>query len=304
MDWESLKIVLAVARSGSLSAAARALDTTQPTISRRLDSFERAIGVRLFERGNDGLLPTPLAQGLIHGLAQMEDGALAVERRIASRGTELEGPLLVTSLDWLGDHVIAPITAQFAARHPRVEVTLINDARTFNVARREADIAFRFESFQQENLISRRVAHVAYGLYAAPTYLDRHGIPDFDTGCREHAIVLLHDDAGEVCYRDWLKELASNAEVLMRSNGIQSHFAAVEAGEAIAVLPRVAADGRSTLCRIAPPCAEPVQSVRVGFHADMRDTPRLRAFIDFAVSELSRHAAALNPGGRGLPRGP
>ena len=113
MDWNDLKIALAVARHCSLSAAARALGTTQPTVSRRLANFERKTGVKLFERGKDGLTPTQLGAALTDGLDLMDEGALAVERRIASRDTGLQGPITVTSLDWLGDCIIVPIAARF-----------------------------------------------------------------------------------------------------------------------------------------------------------------------------------------------
>jgi DNA-binding transcriptional LysR family regulator len=295
MDWNDLKIALAVARHGSLSAAARALGTTQPTVSRRLAGFERKTGVKLFERGKDGLTPTELGAALTDGLDLMDEGALAVERRIASRDTGLQGPITVTSLDWLGDYIIVPIAARFGRLHPLVEIELLNDTRVFNISRRDADIAFRFGTFEQEDLVLRKVADAAYGLYASPDYLERQGPPNFDRGCAGHAIVLLHDEAGRVSYRDWAKKLAPQATVLLRSNSAQSHFAAVEAGEAMAALPRVLADRRPTLRRIATPLAEPVQAIRMGFHADMRDSPRLRAFIDFAVEEFELQAGALNP---------
>src|SRR3546814_20244405 len=89
MDWDDLKFVLAVARHGSLSAAGRALRTTQPTVRRRLDTLERRIGVKLFERAQDGLSPTSLGAALIAGLRSFEAGALPFERRIPSRATRL-----------------------------------------------------------------------------------------------------------------------------------------------------------------------------------------------------------------------
>lgn len=147
MDWDDLRIAPAVAQHGSLSAAARALRTTQPTVSRRLDQLERRIGVRLFERGPNGLAPTPLCTALVEGLQRMEEGALAVERRIAARDTGPQGPIAVTSLNWLGDYVVAPIMAKFGQRHPLVSTEPVNDGRLFNLSRREADIALRFRAF-------------------------------------------------------------------------------------------------------------------------------------------------------------
>ncbi|WP_402212627.1 LysR family transcriptional regulator, partial [Streptomyces sp. NPDC088551] len=165
MDWDDLKIALAIARHGSLSAAARALGSTQPTIGRRLDALEQRLGAKLFEREAGGMRANALGRSLLEGLEQMDAGALAVQRRIAARDTGLDGALTVTSLDWLGDEVIAPMLARFGALHPGVALEVINDVRVFNLARREADLAFRFGSFAQENLIERRVGDVAYALY-------------------------------------------------------------------------------------------------------------------------------------------
>lgn len=296
MDWDDLKLALAIARHGSLTAAARALGVSQPTVGRRLESFERKIGVNLFDRSLEGLKPTTLGAALFDSLSMMEEGALSVERRIASRNTGLEGPIVVTSLDWLADFLTAPIVARFAALHPLVSIELLNDTRVFNLSRHEADIAFRFGKFEQEDLVVRKVADVAYGLYASSAYLERMGLPDIEAGCPDHTIVMLHQAAGHVCYRDWLAALAPNAHVLMRTNSVQSHIATVEAGIAMGVLPRYVADQRDGLIRIETGRHEPVQSVQMGVHADMRDNPRVRALLDFAAREFRQLSSVLAPG--------
>src|SRR3546814_13128260 len=81
----------------------------------------------------------------------------------------------------------------------------LNDTRLFNLSRRDADIAFRFGSFDQEDLVLRKVADVTYGLYASQDYLEKRGRPNFDDGSADHAMVLLHEDAGRVCYREWMR---------------------------------------------------------------------------------------------------
>ncbi|QSQ20693.1 LysR family transcriptional regulator [Pyxidicoccus parkwayensis] len=290
-----MRIALAVARHGSLSAAARALGTTQPTVSRRLDAFERRTGAKLFERSKNGLTPTPLCTALIEGMNRMEEGALTVERRLAARDTALQGSITVTSLDWLGDHVIAPIMARFGGRHPRVSLALINDGRRYNLSRREADIAFRPGVFDQDDVVERKVAEVAYGLYASPAYLERHGLPDFDSGCAGHTLVVLHETPPRAPLTDWMRDIAPGARAILRTNSIWSQLAAAEAGEALAALPRVLVDKRLTLRRVETPRPGPVLTVRMGVHADMRKTPRMRAFMDFAVRELELRAAELNP---------
>ncbi|WNG48181.1 LysR family transcriptional regulator [Archangium minus] len=295
MDWDDLRIALAVVRHGSLSAAARALGTTQPTVSRRLDAFERRTGAKLFERAKEGLTPTPLCAALIEGMDRMEEGALTVERRLAARDTGLQGSITVTSLDWFGDYVMAPIMARFGGLHPLVSLALINDGRRYNLSRGEADIAFRPGVFDQEDIIERKVAEIAFGLYASPAYLEQHGLPDFGSGCAGQSILMLHETAPRTPLTDWLRNIAPDARSILRTNGIWSQLAAAESGEALAVLPRLLVDKRLTLRRIETPRPGPVLTVRMGVHQDMRKTPRMRAFMDFAVRELELRAAELNP---------
>jgi DNA-binding transcriptional LysR family regulator len=177
-----------------------------------------------------------------------------------------------------------------------VTVDLINDPRRFNLFRREADVAVRIGMFDRDELVERKVADVSYGLYASPRYLHRHGRPDFAKQCAGHRVVSLCESPAKVVHIEWLKAIASRAHVVVRTNGIQSHVATVGAGEAIAVLPRVLGDRRPGFVRIEPPLPEPFQPVKIGVHADMRDTPRIRSLIDFLVRELKARAADLNPG--------
>jgi DNA-binding transcriptional LysR family regulator len=296
MDWDDLKIAHAVARHGSLSAAARALGTTQPTVSRRLSALERRIGVKLFEREAGGLTPGPLCDVLLESLDGMEELAHAVERRIAARDTGLQGAITLTTLAWFGDDVLAPLVARFCARHPLVTVDLVNDPRRFNLSRREADVAVRIGNFDQEDLVERKVADVSYGLYASEGYLGRHGRPDFSMKCAGHNVVSLCPSPVKVVHIEWLSAIAPLAAVVLRTNGLQSHMATVEAGDAMAVLPRVMGDRRPELIRLEAPLPEPSQPVKIGVHADLRSTARIRSLIDFLVHELKMRANDLNPG--------
>lgn len=297
MNWDDLKIALAVARGGTLSAAARRLGTTQPTVGRRLDALERRLGTPLFERQADGLKPTPLGQSLLLGLEQMEAGAQAVQRQVAARDTGLNGEILVTSLDWLGDEVLAPMLARFGAQHPGLAIELVNEGRIFNLARREADLAFRFGAFEQENLVERRVGSVRYALYASQAYLEEQGSPELGNGLRGHRIVLLDSGAGAVAHESWLAALAHSSQVVLRANGLRAHMAAVRDGVALAVLPCLLGDREQALRRLALPELPLVRTVRVGLHADLRDNPRIRALLDFVVREFARIEDRLNPQG-------
>jgi DNA-binding transcriptional LysR family regulator len=295
MDWDDLKIVVAVARLGSLSAAARALHTTQPTVSRRLDAFERGLGVKLFERRAQGLVLSASGEGIRADLERIEELVVALERRVKARDTELEGRIVVTSLDWFADFILAPVLARFASIHPGISVELHTDGRLFNLSRGDAEIALRFLPFEQEDLVERRVADVSFGLYASTRYLDRHDVPDFQSGCPGHSIVLLHGSANHVAQNEWLRNQAPFAAIALETNSIRSQLAVVEAAGAMAALPRVLADRDSTLRRIETPIAAPVRPVWLGFHAALRDTPRIRALVDFIVHAMHERASELSP---------
>lgn len=295
MDWDDLKIVHAIAHHGSLSAAARALGSTQPTIGRRLNALEKHIGTKLFERQAGGLTPAPLCSLLLETLDGMDDLAQAVERRIAARDTGLKGTITLTSLAWFGDDVLAPLLARFCVRHPEVTIDLVNDPRRFNLSRREADIAVRIGDFDKGDLVERKVAEVSYGLYASESYLTRHGRPDFGKKGMGHHVVTLSPSPTKVVHMEWLKALLPRASVLLRTNGVQSHLAAAEAGVAIAALPRVTGDNRPDIVRLKASLPEPSQAVKIGVHADLRDTPRIRMLIDYLVRELKLKTRMLNP---------
>ncbi|MGH9808271.1 MAG: LysR family transcriptional regulator [Terriglobia bacterium] len=295
LNWDDLRIVRIVAHSLSLSAAARALESTQPTMSRRLDAFEARIGVRLFDRHPTGLAPTPLCLALIDSLDAMERSAFDVEQRIAARDAGLQGPIIVTSVDWFGEHILAPILTRFCVQHPLVSISLVNDGRQFNLSKGEADLAIRFGKFVQDDLFERKIADILYGAYASEAYVADFGIPDFSTGCAGHKVAALTELPGRPTLGGWLGGLASAAQVALHANTIGALYAAVESGAAIATLPRVLADRRSDFVRLDTPGEPLLLPVRLGVHANLRPTPRIRALIDFIADAVAARRPELNP---------
>jgi DNA-binding transcriptional LysR family regulator len=296
LEWDDFRIFLAIARHGSLTAAARALRVTQPTMGRRLEMLEERLGTRLFERTPTGPVLTDLGSAILDNAEQMEQAALAAERRIAGRDTGLQGIVRITSLEWFGNHVLAPIIASFSERYQQIAVELVTDRRNFNLAKREADIAIRFVRFEQNDLVQRKVADFGNGLYASTTYLDRYGPPDFDGKGADHAVVTVHEAAHETPEARWLlEELAPKARIGFRSSSRDAQARAAEAGAGLVVLPRCMGDATPSLRRLQPPSPVPGREVWLGYHQDMRQTPRIRVLVDFLADELRRWAPTLDP---------
>ena len=289
LPWDDLQSFLAIARHGTLSAAARALGVTQTTMGRRLSGLEARAGARLLARTPGGFVLTPAGEAVLGNVERIEAEALAVERRITGRDIRLEGVVRVTSVEILAVEVLTSAFAAIRARHPGIVLEVAADARSLSLARREADIAVRLARLTQPDLAVRRVGGLGFGLYAAPAYLDRHGLPDFAAGAAGHASILNMADAMHLPEMAWFAGLAWAAAPAVRHNSRYGQRAAAEAGMGLAVLSRFMGDAAG-LVRLATPTACPARDIFLAVHQDIRHTPRIRAVTE-ALAEALREAA-------------
>src|SRR3954464_7070235 len=177
-DWNEPRLVLAVHRAGSLTGDAKALGIDHSTAFRRLNAVETRLGVRLFERLPGGSYEaTAAGERMAAAAERMEDEALALDRDIAGRDRRLSGPLRVTSSETLAYRELTRHLAVFRKQHPGIVVELVIDNRVLSLSRREADIALRPIRPKEGDLWGRKLADVAWGLYAAPAYLEAIGGP-------------------------------------------------------------------------------------------------------------------------------
>lgn len=274
MEWSDVRIFLAIARTGTLGAAARALHLSHPTVGRRLRALEQATGQTLFQRTAEGFVPTDEGHAVIALAEQMEDGALAIERRLAGQERALQGTLRISSADWFGAYVLPPVIDAYTTACPHVDVEILTGTRLFSLAQREADIAFRIVPFDGPDIIQRRLVRLAYGVYLAadapePVYGDGAGFR-----------LITHDTStGRFPDIDWLKASFPNARPVLRSNNRNVQGRMCRQGIGIAVLPQVAGDQMTGLRRLDLPAAPPSRDIWMGYHRDMRRLQRLRAFI-------------------------
>ncbi len=287
MDWSDLRIFLAIARERTLGAAARRVGMTQPTMGRRLRALETAAGHALFQRTATGFVLTDEGATVFDHAERIEHEALALQRSLAGRATQLEGPLRLTSSDWFGTHVLAPLLAEFAARHPQVGIELITDARFLSLSRREADLAFRIREFVEPDVVSRKLMHVRYAVY------QRCGLPPPRRGDGAGA-TLLALDAGFAGTPDdsWLACTLPQARTGPRSNSrdVQARLCAHGAG--LAVLPVMLGDRVAELERVDLGSEPPGRDTWLGYHRDLRRLPRLRTMVEFLVKRLAGDAVA------------
>lgn len=282
MEWSDLRVFLAVAREGTLGAAARKLGQTQPTMGRRLQALEHAVGHKLFQRTPAGFVLTDEGAAVLGHAERIEDEALAFQRQLAGQERQLDGMLRITASDWFAEHVLTPVIAEFAREYPRVTIELLTDTRFLSLARREADLAFRIKPFDEPDIVSRKLLHMPYGVYAAVDY------PPPRAGDGEGAALITMDSAfGGMPDVAWLQRMLPNARVAFRSNARAVQAQMCARGSGVAVLPRPLGDALAGLRRIELGEPPPPRETWLGYHRDMRRLARLRALLDLVVARLA-----------------
>ncbi|MBB3472113.1 LysR family transcriptional regulator [Sphingomonas sp. BK345] len=281
MEWSDVRIFLAVMRSGTLGGAARALRLSHPTVGRRLRALEEATGQILFQRTADGLVLTEEGSAIVALAEQMEEGALALERRLAGQEQALRGALRIASADWFGAYVLPAIVADYTSAYPGVEVEILTGTRLFSLAQRESDIAFRIVPFETSDIVQRRLARLNYGIYVAA------GAPEPVFGDGTGFRLITHDTStGHFPDIDWLEASFPLAAPVVRSNNrnVQAHLC--RQGVGIAVLPRAVGDQVPGLRRLDLPAEPPSRDIWMGYHRDLKHLQRLRAFIQTVETHL------------------
>ncbi|PZM11910.1 LysR family transcriptional regulator [Rhizobium tubonense] len=281
MEWSDIEIFLAIAREGTLGAAARKLDLTQPTMGRRLRAFENAVGQTLFQRTAAGFVLTDEGSAILGHAERIEEEALALRRSLAGQGKQLDGTLRLSSSDWFGAHVLSPVLADFSRLHPGIIVELITESRLLSLSRREADLVFRITPFTEPEVISRKLMRIDYALYI------RKGDDRPREGDGAGARLITMDEAfSGMPDVAWLKRILPNATVAMRSNNREVQATLCASGAGLAVLPRPLGDRIAAIEPVETTEKPPGRDTWIGYHRDLKRLARLRALLDVVIERL------------------
>ena len=286
-DWNQIRAFLATAEEGSLSAAARALGTTQPTVGRQIAALEADLGVTLFERAGRSLVMTGAAQDLLEHVQAMGDAASRVSMVAAGQSEEVAGRVVVTANDLMAAGYLPKVLSQLREHAPGIAVDIVASNRIENLTRRDADIAIRHVPPEQPDLIARRLPDATAGYFASTTYLDRHGRPETPAELERHSF------SGSLNHSEMKSFLAgqglSVAHEQFRTNS-DSAFVGWEmmrAGLGILVGPVEFApslNGIEQIMTDQPPITFPVW---LATHRELRTSRRIRVVFDFLAEALT-----------------
>lgn len=287
LDWGHLRFFLELVRAGSLSRAASRLGVDRNTVGRRVAALEAELGLPLFERGPQGWSRTPAGDELAALASRVEEDVLALARHADARDRTVAGTVRLTTASHIAAYLVVPAVPALLARHPGLVLEVAADQRTFDLTRREADLALRMGRPRDASpgLVARKLSDVAYGLYAARgSAAARRGAADL----AGDGFVGLDDSLASAPQERWLQRVAPGRRVVFRSNSTASLVAAARTGLGVAVLQRFVADHDADLVRLDGP--EPANhELWLLVHADLRRSPRVQAVIEW-VDELVARA--------------
>ncbi len=279
-NWDDIRYFLALARSGSISAAARALGVNHSTVSRRIQALEEKHGVQLFQRQSGGYQMLEAADTILAQAEAIEAQSQQISRTLFGQDARLEGPVNITMPHDIFEYCLSEALAGFSQQYPGIELNVMVSQGLRNLANREADIAIRLTSRPPDYLVGRSVAGLQHALYASR---------DIDPAS-EVGIVCW---SGEPQLPPWAEEHFPGARIALRVDDLSSMYAAVKAGFGIARMPCYMPDSLVDIQvkKLAVSLPRSDWSVWLLSHTDLRKTARVQKLRSHLLGALENKRA-------------
>lgn len=287
MDWNSLKLFLAISSGGTLAAAAKTLSVSNTTVFRHLNAFEEELGTRLFDRIKGRYELTETGEELAIYAGQISTGFHQIERKIVGRDVQTEGIVKLTAPESLSYYFLARYLKDFKRLHPKIQVDLITENDVFNLTDRKVDVVLRISNNPPDHLVGRKIRQIKWGVYGGDIYLAEKGMPtDLDT-LTEHSII--GGIQGQKIHNayDWLDKNRSD-QIIQRSNDVvtMSHFARENNG--LAILPDDLCIPGLKRCFTFEPAGENILWVLT--HPDLRHVERIKLVMQYLANAFRNDA--------------
>lgn len=287
MNWDDVRIFLAVARAGQILGAARRLDLNHATVSRRIAALEEALGAKLFRRLTTGSELTAAGGRFLEMAERMESEMLVARSEIGGEGEAVSGSIRVGAPDGFGVVFLAPRLGRLTLEHPGLTIQLVPVPRSFSLSRREADIAITVERPTEGRLVASKLVDYTLGLYASRAYIGEYGMP------ASHDQILTRPQVGYVPdlvinpSLDYAAEFVPAWSPAFTISSALGQVAAVRAGAGIGILHTFIARQYTDL--VSVDCVQPIKrSYWLVYHENMRGTRRIQAATAFITKAVER----------------
>ncbi len=288
LDWDDLRVALAVADAGSLAGAARALNVNHTTALRRLDALEARLNTRLFERQRGGYMPTEAGELLAREAREIAPRVHDIERRLLGRDLRLTGGVRVTTAFVTMAYLLPEVLADFSRTHPGIEVEIAESGTLLDLSRRQADVALRISHQVPEHWVGRSLGPVHFKIYAKRGV---RGLPQ-----RKTALSTLLDSApwiafereGSNRFARWMQQRIPASQVRLRVDIYNSIVAMLRTGIGVGMLPTFVQAGEPDLVPVSARIEELSTPLWVLTHPDLRRTARIQAFMQHVGDALAK----------------
>lgn len=292
LSWDDFRYVKAIADTRSLGGAAQSLGVNHSTVFRRLGQIEQHLGSRLFDRGRSGYTPTACGEDMIRLAERVADDVTAFERRVTGQDLRPSGELRITTNDMVLLHLLTGILVGFRRAYPEIMLDVVVSNTLLNLTKRDADVAVRATYRAPDDLSSLRIGSIAWAIYGPNAMADE----PFDvlTDPRRHYWVGYADPIAVARATKWLRDHAvDERRMVYKTNTLLGLGEAVAGGVGLALLPCFIGAAMAGLTRLCPPMPELKGELWLLTHPDLRNTARVRAFIDYCAAEMAKRHATL-----------
>ncbi len=286
MNWDGLRYFVAAAEGGSLTAAAKALGSNQPTVGRHIDTLEEELGIKLFQRSVKGLTLTDEGAQLLDHCRVIESQIVKI-RRTVSGEEEVSGTVRIALPEGLCLEVLTPLLPQFYRQYPDIRLILNVSAGAANLTRGEADIALRLFRPRESELVVKQIGQMRMGLYASRAYIHAFGHPSEIGDLEQHRLIAYGDQLSSMPENRWLNDQAPQAAQVLSSDSTSTRLQATLAGVGISILPQTIAQKNPKLLPLLENIQLPGYELWLVYHNDLRHIARIRAVVSFLVSNLA-----------------
>lgn len=290
MNWDDVRIFLAVARAGQILGAARRLELNHATVSRRLAALEEALNAKLFRRHTSGSELTPAGERFLGTAERMEADMIAARSELAGEGEAVSGSVRIGAPDGFGVAYLARRLGALTAEHRDLSIQLVPVPRSFSLSRREADIAITVERPGEGRLVAAKLVDYSLGLYAARTYAGQHGLPQNPGELARHSLIGYVGDLVASPSLDYAAEFTPDWTARFAISSALGQVEAVRSGAGIGILHTFIARASPELVPVeaAPPIRRAYWLV---YHESVRPLRRVQAVAGFIARQVEKDRA-------------
>ena len=281
LNWDDLKIILAICRAGSLSGAARVLGSSHSTVFRQINGIEKNFSTRFFHRLPNGYEMTEAGEAALSVATRIEEEIHGLSRELQGKDLRLQGKIKLTAPEGISHYILSPLLSQFYRLHPDIHIDLIVTSSPLELSRQEADIAIRITSNPPEASIGKKVCCFNAAMYATKSFLAKSK----NKPINEYELAMSNDGLNWIPNTVWKNR--SKPNIIFSCDSILGVVNTVKDGVSAAMLPCFIGDQEKKLQRVTDPLPELSNELWILTHADLRQTARVRALMQHLYESLS-----------------